>query len=256
MAKPESTRATETLHEIESVFDRAAQRVAQNPRLVLAVLGVVLATAAAIGGTQALRARQEGAASAEVAGIQADYRRAMGAQVGQGEIPEPANAEAAAATRREYATRLVEAADRLAGTPAGVTARLQAGTLQAELGEGDAALATWRKAAEDAPADSVLAALAQTRLAAGLEAAGDPAGAAEAYLSAAEIAEFPGRVPALGDAARCFAQAGQTARALEIFAGLSEEEVAKLPVYVSARLAELRIRARPSTPPEATSEAR
>ena len=254
MAKPESTRASETLHEIESVFDRSAHWAAQNPRRVLGVLGVVLATAAAIGGTQAWRTRQEGAASAEVASIQADYRRAMGAQAGQGEIPEPANAEAAAATRREYATRLAEAADRLAGTPAGVTARLQAGTLQAELGEAEAALATWRRAAEDAPADSVLAALAQARLAAGLETAGDPAGAAEAYLSAAEIAEFPGRLPALGDAARCFAQAGQTERALEIFTGLSEEEVAKLPVYVTARLMELRIRTR-SDAPTATSEA-
>jgi tetratricopeptide (TPR) repeat protein len=254
VTKPESTRATETLHEIESVFDRSAHWAAQNPRLVLGVLGVVLATAAAIGGTQAWRARQEGAASGEVASIQADYRRAMGAQAGQGEIPEPANAEAAAATRREYATRLFEAADRLGGTRAGLTARLQAGTLQAELGESEAALATWRRAAEEAPANSALAALARARLAAGLEAAGDPAAAAEAYLIAGQIAEFPGRVPALGDAARCFAQAGQTERALEVFAGLSEEEVAKLPVYVTARLAELRIRTRADVPP-ATSEA-
>ena len=254
MAKPESTRATETLHEIESVFDRSAHWATQNPRLVLGVLGVVLATAAAIGGTQAWRTRLEGEASAEVASIQADYRRAMGAQPGQGEIPEPANAEAAAATRGEYATRLFEAADRLAGTRAGLSARLQAGTLQAEVGEAEAALATWRQAAEDAPSGSALAALAQTRLAAGLEAAGDPAAAAEAYLGAGQIEEFPGRVPALGDAARCFAQAGQSERALEVFAGLSEEEVATLPVYVTARLTELRIRARADAPP-ATSEA-
>jgi tetratricopeptide (TPR) repeat protein len=178
----------------------------------------------------------------------------MGAKPGQAEIPEPANAEAAAATRREYATRLFEAADRLAGTRAGLSARLQAGTLQSELGESEAALATWRKAAEEAPSSSALAALAQARLAAGLEEAGDPAAAAEAYWRAGQIEEFPGRVPALGDAARCFAQAGQTERALQLFAGLSEEEVATLPVYVTARLTELRIRARadaPAAAPEA-----
>jgi tetratricopeptide (TPR) repeat protein len=248
VAKPDSTQASEALHEIESIFDRSAHWVARNPRLVLGVLGVVLATAAALGGQQAWRARAEATASAEVASIQADYRRAMGAQSGLGEIQEPANAEAAAATRQEYATRLYEAADRLAGTRAGLAARLQAGTLQSELGESASALATWRKAAEEAPAGSALAALAQVRLAGGLEAAGDTAAAAEAYLTAGGVEDFPGRIPALGNAARCLADAGQNERALEVFGGLLAEEVAKLPVYVSARLTELRIRASAGTP--------
>ena len=258
MAKPEATRAIETLHEIESIFDRSASWVAHNPVLVLSVLGVLLVSAASIGGYQAWQARREGAASAEVASIQADYRHAMGAQPGQLEIPEPANAEAAAATRREYATRLNDAADRLGGTRAGLTARLEAGTLEAALGETEAALGTWRKAAEDAPRGSALAAVAQVRLAAGLEAAGDPAAAAEAYLKAGQSPDFPGRVLALGDAARCFAEAGQNGRALEVFAGLSPEEVKELPVYVASSLTELRIResraaaaAAPAASPEA-----
>ena len=248
MTKPESTRATETLHEIESVFDRLAEWVAQNPRIVLALLGVVLTSAAAFGGYQTWRARREAAASTEVAGIQADYRKAMGAKPGQLEIPELANAEAATATRSEYATRLQDAADRLAGTRAGLTARLEEGTLRAELGDSKAALAAWRRAAEDAPIGSPLEAIAQTRLAAGLEAGGDPAAAAEAYLSAGRIAAFPGRVLALGDAARCLAQAGQNERALEVFGGLSAEDVKQLPVYVAAQLAELRIRVRGAAP--------
>ena len=46
---------------------------------------------------------------------------------------------------------------------------------------------------------------------------------------------------ALGDAARCFADAGQADRALEVFGGLTEAEVEELPVHVAARLDELRV---------------
>ena len=242
VAKPDSTQATETLHEIESIFDRAAHWVAHNPVLVLALTAAVLLTAAALGGYQTWRSHREADASAEVAAISADYLGAMGAKPGQLDIPEPANAEAAAATRREYATRLAEAAERLGGTRAAVAARMQAGQLHAELGEQEAALAAWRAAAEAAPRGSALEALARVRLGAGLEAAGDAAGAAEAYLAAGRVADFPGRVLALGDAARCLADAGQNDRALEVFGGLSDEEVDKLPVHVAARLRELRIR--------------
>jgi tetratricopeptide (TPR) repeat protein len=256
VAKPDSTQATETLLEIESVFDRLARWVAHNPMLVLAGTGAVLLLAAAVGGYQTWRNRQEATASAEVAAISADYLAAMGAKPGTTEILEPANAEAAAATRREYATRLAEAADRLAGTRAAVTARLQAGQLYAELGERDAALAAWRAAAKSAPRGTALEALAQARLGAGLESGGDPAAAAEAYLAAGRSEDFPGRVLALGDAARCFADAGQAERALEVFAGLTEAEGKELPVHVAARLEELRIRAQragAAAAPEAAS---
>jgi hypothetical protein len=246
VAKPDSTQATETLHEIESIFDRSARWAAHNPVLVLAGTAAILLSAAAVGGYQTWRSHQEADASAEVAAISADYLGAMGAKPGQLDIPEPANAEAAAETRREYATRLNEAAERLAGTRAAVTARLQAGQLHAELGDQEAALAAWRAAAEAAPRGSALESLARVRLGAGLEGAGDAAGAAEAYLAAARVADFPGRILALGDAARCFADAGQNERALEVFGGLSKEEVDMLPVYVSARLTELRIRNAPA----------
>ena len=244
MAKPDSTQATETLHEIESVFDRAAHWAAQNPVPMLAGTAAILLLAAALGGYRTWRTQQEANASGEVAAIASDFLGAMGAKPGQLDIPEPANAEAAAATRREYATRLNEAADRLAGTRAAVTARLQAGQLHAELGEQDAALAAWRAAADAAPRGTALEALARVRLGAGLESAGDAAGAAEAYLAAGRVSDFPGRILALGDAARSFADAGQSERALEVFGGLSKEEVGKLPVYVAARLTELGLRSR------------
>jgi tetratricopeptide (TPR) repeat protein len=254
VAKPDSTQATETLHEIESIFDRAAGWVAHNPVIVLSVLAVVLVTAAAAGGYRAWRADREAKASAEIAGIEVEYLRAMGASPGQLDVPEPANAEAAAETRREYATRLAEAAERLAGSHAAVTARLRAGQLRAELGESDAALADWRAAADAAPDGSALEALARTRLGAGLEAGGDAAGAAEAYWAAGRVADFPGRVLALGDAARCFADAGQIERALEIFRGFTEDEIGQLPVHVAARLRELAVR-RDAAPGAGAAEA-
>jgi hypothetical protein len=242
VAKPDSTQATETLHEIESVFDRLARWASENPALLLASTAAILLGAASLGGYNAWRSRHEAKASADVAAIQGAYLRAMGAKPGQLDVPEPANAEAAAKTRREYATQLLDAADRLSGTRAAVSARLEAGTLEAELGDREAALATWRAAADAAPRRSALEALVRTRLAAGLENAGDAAGAAEAYLAAGQVKDYPGRVLALGDAARCFAEAGQSDRALEVFSGLSDAEKSKLPVYVAARLTELGLR--------------
>jgi hypothetical protein len=239
VAKPDSTQATETLHEIESIFDRAARWSADHPLALLGVLAAILFTAAGIGGYQAWERSREAGASAELAAIESEYLQAMGAAPGQLEVPEPANAEAAAATRREYAARLLDGADRHAGSRAAVGARLRAGALLAELGDAAAAQAAWRAAAEGAPSGSALAALAQLRLATAFEDAGDFRAAAEAYLAAGQVDAFPGRVLALGDAARCFAEAGDTARALEVFGRLGEEEAAELPAHVSSRLREL-----------------
>jgi hypothetical protein len=242
VAKPDSTQATETLHEIESVFDRLAGWVSQNPVHVLVGLGMVLALAAGIGGFRAFRADRELDASARVALIQAEYLRAMGAPAGSLDVPEPANAEAAAATRREFAVRFREAAEQESGTAAAVTAWLQAGDLLEAVADREGALAAWRAASENAPGGSALQALARTKLAGGLETGGDPAAAAAEYLAAGQIADFPGRIRALGDAARCFADAGQAERALEVFGGIDAEDAKQLPPHVSARLAELRVR--------------
>jgi predicted negative regulator of RcsB-dependent stress response len=242
VAKPDSTQATETLHEIESVFERLAHWVATNPVTVLVALGVLLSSAAGFGGYQAWSRSRETGASAEIAQIQAEYLKAMGAAPGAVDVPEPANAEAAAATRREFAARFREAAERRSGTAAGVTAWLQAGDLLDAVGDPEGAIGAWRAAAETASGGSALEALARTRIAAGLEAKGDAAGAAVEYLAAGQSPDFPGRILALGDAARCFADAGQTERALEVYGGMDAEEQRQLPPHVAARLAELRVR--------------
>ena len=256
MAKPDSRQATETLHELDSALERAAHWVATHPVAVLVILGSVLAGAAALGGYRAWDASREADASAAVAAIQADYLRAMGAAPGALEVPEPANAEAAAATRREFAARFREAAEQHDGTAAAVTARLQAGTLLDELGQPEEALAALRSALEAAPGGGTLEALARTRLAARLETGGDAAGAAAEYLAAGRTEDFPGRVLALGNAARAFADAGQQERALEVFGSLDEEEIRQLPPHVSARLAELRARSQAAAPaPEPGPEA-
>jgi predicted negative regulator of RcsB-dependent stress response len=246
VAKPDSTQATETLHEIESIFERLAHWAATNPVTVLVVLGVLLAGAAGLGGYRAWSNSREASASAEIAQVQAEYLKAMGAAPGALDVPEPANAEAAAATRREFATRFREAGERRSGTAAAVTAWLQAGDLLDAVGDREGGVAAWRAAVEGAPSGSALQALARTQLAAGLEAGGDAAGAAAEFLAAGQTPDFPGRILALGDAARCFADAGQTERALEVFGGIDAEDARQLPPHVAARLAELRVRSQAS----------
>jgi tetratricopeptide (TPR) repeat protein len=240
VAKSDSKQATETLHEIESVFDRMAHWATTNPVTLLVVLGTLLGGAAAIGGFQAWQGSREADAAAEIAEIDSEFRAAMGAPRGSLEIPEPANAEAALATRTEFATRFREAAERRSGTAASVTAWLEAGRLGEALGDVEAATQAQRAAIDEAPAGSTLRALAHTQLAGSLERAGDPAAAAVEYLAAGQVEDFPARVLALGDAARCFADAGETGRALEIFGQLNEADAAKIPPHVAARLAELR----------------
>jgi tetratricopeptide (TPR) repeat protein len=240
VAKPDSKQATETLHEIESVFDRMAQWATANPITVLVVIGTLLGGAAAVGGYRAWQASQEAEASADIAEIQSEFRAAMGAPRGSLEIPEPANAEAAVATRTEFAARFREAADRRSGTAASVSAWLEAGRLSEALGDEAAATEARRAAIEEAPSGSALRALAHTQLAGSLERAGDPAAAAAEYLAAGQISDFPARALALGNAARCFADAGETARAIETFEQLGDEEAAKIPPHITARLAELR----------------
>ena len=59
MAKPDSKQATETLHEIESIFDRMARWATDNPVLLLGIIGGLLVGAASIGGFRAWQADRE-----------------------------------------------------------------------------------------------------------------------------------------------------------------------------------------------------
>ena len=93
--RSDSRQATETLQEIESVFDRLARWAAANPRQVLGLLGAILLVTAALSLWSWARERSETRASAAVAQVQTEYLSAMGAAPGSYEVVEPANPETA-----------------------------------------------------------------------------------------------------------------------------------------------------------------
>ena len=213
----------------------------ENPRIVLSVLGVILAVAAGVGVWETTSRRSESAASAAVARVETAYREAMGAQPGDLEVPEPANPETARAVREDFAAQLLEVADAHSSSHAAVMARIEAGTLQWQNGDREGAIATWRLAARDAP-DDALRGLALQRLAVGLESRGDPAAAAQAYAEAGALDGFPGRVDALAQAARCWLDAGERQKALDIYARIEAEgaKPGEIPEHIRAALEELR----------------
>jgi tetratricopeptide (TPR) repeat protein len=231
---------TELVEEIDSIFDRGAHWVASHPTQVLIAIGVVLAIAAAIGVAREIRGRSAAAAEAETAAVYDAYLVAMGAQVGDREVPEPANPELGTKTRAEYAAKLLEAAARHPHTPAAAQARLEAANLLDKNGDTAGADAARKLAAEQAPSSSPVAAIAWSRWAVDLEGKGDVKGAAEAFEKAAGIAS-PAQILALADAARCYAQLGDTAKALALFERAEKLDGADaLPLHVRERLRELR----------------
>jgi tetratricopeptide (TPR) repeat protein len=219
--------------------------VAENPRQVLALLGAILLVAASLSVWDCSRDRRETDASAAVARVQAAYLSAMGAPAGSFEVVEPANPETGRQVRREFVVRFMEVADEHAGTASAVVARMEAAALQEEAGDQEAALSSWRSAAEEAGDGSALQGLALERLARALESRDLWEEAGIAHQRAGEIEEMPTRFQALGDAARCFAEAGDIERALAIFERIeSEAPEAALPAHTRARLAELRAASR------------
>ena len=241
MAKKDQNQATETLEEIEGGFDRLAEWVQSNPTTVLTAIALVLTVALGVNVQQCVVAEAAEESSARVAQLQGDYREAMGAVPGAIEVPEPANPETARAVREDYLAQFLAVGDEFDGSTAAVEARVLAGTLQEQLGDPTAAIATWRLAAENAPSGTTLQALAYLRLARGLESQSEPAAAAEAFETAGRIEAYGARYSALAEAARCFAEAGDTAQALPLVDEALAQDAA-IPAYLSARLRELRAR--------------
>jgi len=242
--RSDSKAATETLQEIESVFDRMAGWVVEHPARFFAMVGIVLAAAAAVGLNSWWNDRREALASTALARVEADFRIAMGAAPGSAEIPEPANPEMGREARVETVELLLNVGEEHDGTVSALRALLEAGNLQEQTGDLEAAIATWRAAVEAAPAGSDIRGLLLTRLGSGLEAGGDWAGAGEVHAEAAEIEDYPARYYAMADAARCFAQAGDAQRAVAIFDRLqSEAPELQLSDHVRARLREAQAQA-------------
>ena len=238
--KPDSRQATETLHEIESAFDRGARWVGENPVPVLAALGAVLVVAAGIGLFDYLADREAREASAAVAAVEQSYLDAMGVQPGSLEAVEPANPETARAIRSEHVERFLEVAEAHEGTVAAVAARMEAADLLEDLGEHERAREVWLEATRLAPAGTPLRGLALERYAASLERQGAFAEAAEAHAEAGGIEAFPGRWIAMANAARAWLEADREPEALALADRLQEEAPDDaVPPHVQARLRSL-----------------
>ena len=222
MTRKETNTTAQTLAELEATGDRLAEWSSQHAATILAVIAAVLVVAAGVGFY--IQHRSEGrqeAANALALAI-GEYRQAMGADPLGGAIPEPANAEVAAATREQFSQRFVAVASANPRTTPGALAWLEAGQLALELGKRDEAKAHFEQA-RDAATGTAVSALASIRLAGLAEDAGDLAGAAAAYESAAAISSYPLRAGALGDAARCWIGAGESAKGLAAFQRLESE---------------------------------
>jgi tetratricopeptide (TPR) repeat protein len=239
-ARREPESLAHTLDEIESTGDRLGEWISNNPRPILAVgLAIVLLAAAyAMVTTTQETAREK--ASAALGRVQSDYRTAMGASPDDTEISEPANPETARRVREEFIERFSEVLEQYPGTVAAALAALDLGTLQEKLGRSDDAVATWLGAVERIGPDAPVGALVELRVAAAYEAEGRWLEAGEAFERAASIEDFPMRLRARAEAARCFAEAGEVDRALAAFARVEADDPNTfLPAHLSARIREL-----------------
>lgn len=238
--KKESNPTAATLRDLEASGDRIAEWASNNAALILGAIAGVLVIAAGVGiWSQHSTSQREQAVNA-LAEVSSGYRKAMGADPLAAEISEPANAELAERTRREYVERFEMVGREYAGTTVAAVALLEAAKLHVELGAEDAGIANY-EAARDAAAKSAIAALASVRLAGLAEGRGDMKAAAQAFERAASIAAYPLRAAALGDAARCWAQANDSDRALAAYQRFQAEfPDARIAPYIEALMNELK----------------
>ncbi len=238
--EPESI--AHALEEIESTGDRVTEWVIENPRTILGTGLAILVVAAGVALVQSRTEAGREDASAALGVVQSEYRQAMGASADDVIVPEPANPETARRVREEFVARFEEVAANHAGTAGGAIAGLEAGDLEDELGQTDEAVATWQQAAAQLGTGNPLTALLELRVAAAHEAAGRWVEAGEAFERAADVPSFPLRQTARAEAARCYAEGGDDARALTAYDRVKREDPdAFLPEHVESRMAELRI---------------
>jgi len=236
---PES--AATTLDEIQSMGDRLAEWIGENRVLVMSVAVAILVVAAGWGIFTSSQNRAGEAASADLARVQGEYMSAMGSSPGDIEVVEHANPETARSTRTEFEGRFREVAEEHEGNASGTLAWLQVGVLQLELGDRVAAIETWSAAADGLGRDNLLRAMLLERIAAAQEDEGRFEDAARSYEAASEVPSYPLGHAALAEAARCYAEAGDTARAVALFDRLEGiEPRPQIPDSTRARLRELR----------------
>lgn len=229
------------LEEVESIAERIAAWVQENAWLSIGVLAACLLLAAAYAGYDSWKTRREESASDALDQVRSSYLEAMGTGPGALEIPELANPETGRRISQEYAKRFRAVVDEHPNTVAAVLAALALGDVNEAAGNTEPPIELWRETLADLPSNSPLRALLLHRIAQAEEDAGHWAEAAETHAQAGEIDAYPLRHLSLLDAARCFARAGQSERALELFDRLqTEAPQMSLPAHLRGLAAELR----------------
>jgi tetratricopeptide (TPR) repeat protein len=230
----------DALEELNSRVDQLAHWVVENRVAFMGTLAAILVGAGSYGIYQGVTSRQELAGATALARLEADYRRAMGSEPDAAIVEEPASAELAERTRREFGESFRELAREHSGTAAAVMAQLEAGNRSAELGDAEAAIEAFTAASEGASSGSALQGLVLVRLGRAFEQEGRFGDAAEVYEQAGAIEAFPLRYYALGNAARNYANAADIGRAVALYRRIElEAPEVVLPDHVRSRLREL-----------------
>ena len=232
--------AAETLDRMESAGDRLAAWLEAKRTTILVILGVLLVAAAGYGYWISAQADSQEAASIALSRAQQGFMTGMGASPSDILPTEPANPETAARVRREYVGVFAAVRRDYPGTPESQVAALQQGQLEQELGDSAAAEAVWSAALSEGAPNDGLRGLVLMRVAAAREAAGDWPAAAALFEEAGGLTNFPLRTQALGDAARCYAEAGDEAMAIAAYDRASGAEGRPLPIHIRSRIEELR----------------
>jgi hypothetical protein len=242
MAHREHGTAAEMLGELESAADRLGDWLQSHLALVSAVVVGLLAVAGLGAWIVSAREGKEEEASVALAQTRADYLAAMGAPAGSIEIPEIANAAAAAQIREEYEKRYAEVAAEHEGTVAATLARIEQASIASAAGRGDEAIALLEQAIAKAPARGAVRGVVIQRLAQRFEAAGRWADAADRHEAASKLDDYPLHQWALADAARCRAMAGDADAARALYERL-DREAPEFPLSDDQRAQSLELRA-------------
>jgi len=238
--KPEHEQS-HVIEEIEDLAERGAQWIRDHLAFTITLLVVILASAAGIGALAAHRNTEAEAASDAFDRVTTEYRKAMGAAPDALEMPELANPAAAAAIRSEFAEQFAAVAEEHSGTVAAALARLEQGNMSAAAGETDAAIAIWQGAIDELGGNPNFRAILEQRIGQAYDGDARWLEAAESYARAGAVETYPLRHWALAQAARCFQQAGELARARELALLVDTESPdLMLPQHLTSMLAELR----------------
>jgi tetratricopeptide (TPR) repeat protein len=242
LAKHHHSDAPDVIEEFESAAERMAQWVSANRWLALGTLALMLGVTAGIGGFRAWHERREAQASDALSATRSAYLSALGAQPGSFQEPELANPEAAREIREQFVERFDAVAQEHSGTVAGTLALLELADLLDKLGRPAQTDEVWRRALASTSDNPGLRGVLEQRMAEVFEAREAWAEAAEAHARAGQLEGYPLRYWALLDAARCWAAAGDAARALELYEQV-EREAPDLAVPEHLRLQHRELRA-------------